>query len=159
MTIPNIKPFVAEMNIQNTTQIKPFTYQDWNPDQTISKLHDIRYLVLQYDDNTEYKFIGCYLKSRYPNALRPKWTSKTARISNLLQTGIETQTKWPQIQYLVLQYDDNTEYQYIGRSLTSRYPNPLRPKWTSKIGRISNLLLTRIETSTKRSPNGLKFNI
>ena len=33
-----------------------------------------------------------------------------------------------QIQYSVFQYDDNTEYQFIGRSLMSRYPNPLRPK-------------------------------
>ena len=28
---------------------------------------------------------------------------------------------------LVLQYDDNTEYKFIGRSLMSRYPNPFRP--------------------------------
>ena len=26
-------------------------------------------------------------------------------------------SKWPQIQYLVLQYDDNIEYKFIGRSL------------------------------------------
>ena len=42
------------MNLQNMTQIYPFTYQDWNPDQTISKLPEIQYLVLQYYDNTEY---------------------------------------------------------------------------------------------------------
>ena len=41
----------------------------------------------------------------------------------------------------------------------SRYPNPLRPNRTSKTGPKSNLLRTRIETQSKRSPNGLKFNI
>ena len=39
-----------------------------------------------------------------------------------------------------------------------RYPNPLRLKSTSKTGSKSNLLRTRIETQTKRSRNGLKFN-
>ena len=40
----------------------------------------------------------------------------------------QTIFKCPQIQYLVLQYDENTKYKFIGRSLMSRYPNPLRPK-------------------------------
>ena len=36
----------------------------------------------------------------------------------------------------------------------SRYPNPLRAKWTCKTWRKSNLLPTRIETQTKGSRNG-----
>ena len=67
--------------------------------------------------------------------------------------------KWHEIHYLVFQYYDNIEYQFIGRSLMFRYPNPLRPKSTSKTGSKSNLLRTRIETQRKRSRNGLKFNI
>ena len=68
-------------------------------------------------------------------------------------------SKWPQIQYLVLQYDDNIEYKFIGRSFVSRRPNPLRPNLISKTGRKSNLLRTTIETQTKQCPNDLKFNI
>ena len=68
-------------------------------------------------------------------------------------------SKWRQIQYLVLQYDDNTEYKFIGRFLVSKLPNPLRPNWTFKTGRKSNLLRNRIETQTKRSRNGVKLNI
>ena len=37
-------------------------------------------------------------------------------------------SKWPEIKYLVFQYYENTAYQFIGRSIMSRYPNPLRPK-------------------------------
>ena len=47
--------------------------------------------------------------------------------------------------YLVFPYDDNTEYKFIGRSLSTKYPNPLRPNWTSKKERKSNLLRTRIQ--------------
>ena len=61
--------------------------------------------------------------------------------------------------YLVVQYDDTTKYKFIGRSLMTRYPNTLRPNWTSKTGRKSNLLRSKIETPTKRSRNGLKFSI
>ena len=61
---------------------------------------------------------------RYPNPLRPKSTSKTGSKSNLLRTRIETPeqtiSKWTKIQYLVLQYDDTTEYKFIGRSLIDR---------------------------------------
>ena len=39
---------------------------------------------------------------------------------------LETISKWSEILYLVFQYDDNIEYQFIGRSLMFRYPNPLR---------------------------------
>ena len=35
-----------------------FYVPELNPDQTISKLPEIQYLALRYDDNTEYKFIG-----------------------------------------------------------------------------------------------------
>ena len=56
---------LPQMNLQNMTQILPFTYQDWNPDQTISKWPQIKYLVFQYHDNKEYKFIGRSLMSRY----------------------------------------------------------------------------------------------
>ena len=140
-----------------------FTYQDWIPVQTIFKWPEIQYLVFQYDYNTEYQFIGCSLMSRYPNPLRPKWTSKTGRLSNLFTyqdwNPDQMISKWPQNQYSVFQYNDNTEYQFIGRFLKSMYPNPLRPKWTSKTERIPNLLHTRIETQSKRSLNGLKFNI
>ena len=57
--------------------------------------------------------------SRYPNPLLPKLTFKTGRSD-------ETISKWPEIQYLVFQYYDNTEYQFIGRSLIPTYPNHLR---------------------------------
>ena len=39
----------------------------------------------------------------------------------------QTISKWLEIQCIVLQYYDNTEYQFIGRSLISWYPNPLWP--------------------------------
>ena len=68
-------------------------------------------------------------------------------------------SKYPEIQYLVFQYYDYIEYKFIGRSLVSRYPNPLRPYWTSKTRRKSNFLRSSIETQTKQSRNGLKFNI
>ena len=71
----------------------------------------------------------------------------------------QTISRWPEIQYLVFQYNENIEYQFIGGSLMSRYPNPLRPYRTSKTGSKSNLLRTRIETHSKQSRNGLKFNI
>ena len=151
------------MNLQNMTQIKLLRTGIQNPDQTISKWPQIQYLVFQYDDNTEYKFIGRSFMSRYPMPLRSKWTSKTWRKSNLLHTRIETPdqtiSKWLEIQYLVLQYDDNTDYKFIGCFVMSWYPNPLRPKWSFKTRRICNLLRTRIETWTKRSPNDLKFKI
>ena len=60
------------------------------------------------------------------------------------------------MQYLELQYDDNTEYKFIGRSLSTRYPNPLRPNWTSKKGRKSNLLRTRIQNPAQTIS---KYNI
>ena len=43
---------MAELNLENMTQIQPFTYQDWNPEQTISKWPQIQYLVVQHDENT-----------------------------------------------------------------------------------------------------------
>ena len=150
------------MNLQNSTQILPFTYQDWNPDRRISKWPEIQYLVFEYDDNIENQFIGRSLLSRYANPLRPSWTSKTWRKSNLTYQDWnpdQPMSKWPEIQYLVFQYYDYIEYKFISRSLLSRYPNPLRPYWTSKTWCKSNLLRTTIETQTKGSRNGLKFNI
>ena len=38
----------------------------------------------------------------------------------------------PFIQALLFQYHDNTKYKFLGHSLVSRYPNPLRPSSTSK---------------------------
>ena len=151
------------MNLQNMTQISPFTYRNWNPDQTISKLPEIQCLVLQYYDNREYKIIGRCLISRHPNALRPKWTSKTWRKSNHLRTWIETRTKRSLNDLKFNSYYSNTmtttNIIFLGRSLMSRYPNPLRSKWTSKTWRKSNLLRTGIETPTKPSRNCLKFNV
>ena len=95
------------------------------------------------------------------------------KLTNLLPCQVSI-SKWPEIKYLVFQCFDNTEYQFIGRSLVFRYANPFRPYWTSKTGSKSNHfrpywtsktgsksnhLRTRIETQSKISRNVLKFNI
>ena len=100
-------PFADEMNLQNSTQILLFTYQDWNPNQTISKWPEIQYLLFQYEDNTEYQFIGRSLMSRYPNHFADEMNlqNSTQILPFTYQdwTPDQTISKLPEIQYLVFQ--------------------------------------------------------
>ena len=60
-------------------------------------------------------------------------------------SGLKPRPNDLKIPYLVLRYDHNTEYKFIGRSLSTSYPNPLRPNLTSKKGCKFNLLRTNIQ--------------